>query len=87
MSEGSTHPGSAKQAVTATGEEARSPYFTPRRLGATAPHDCSIWSVDYRETSDSPAAGTLPDRIRRIEDPNLASQLKILMNAGMGVRV
>jgi hypothetical protein len=69
-------------------EEARSPYFAPRRLGATAPHDCSIWSVDYRDVGDTPAnpTRTLTD-VRLLEDETLTDQLQILMDAGMRVRV
>jgi hypothetical protein len=68
-------------------EEARSPYFAPRRLGATAPHDCFIWSVDHRDVGDLQAAGIGPSNIRRLEDETFTDQLQILMEAGLRVRV
>lgn len=37
----------AVQRVEAMGlDTASSPYFAPRRLGATAPHECEIWTTD-----------------------------------------
>jgi hypothetical protein len=68
-------------------EEARSPYFAPRRLGATAPHDCSIWSVDHRDVGDPQTGGRVPADIRRLEDETLTDQLQMLMEAGLRVRV
>jgi hypothetical protein len=66
----------------------RSPYFSPRRLGATAPHDCTIWSVDYREQRQPDSEPTVQQTgIRRLEDENLTSQLQLLMNAGLRVRI
>lgn len=30
-------------------DQAAFPYFSPRRLGASAVADCKMWSVDFRE--------------------------------------
>lgn len=88
MSEQNPYSGATDQPAAAAEMQARSPYFTPRRLGATAPHDCSIWSVDYREESDpTPSGMPGPQGLRRLEDENLTEQLEILMNAGLRVRV
>jgi hypothetical protein len=85
MSDDKSQSGTTQEPVTM---QPRSPYFSPRRLGATAPHDCTIWSVDYREQREtsSGSAAARPD-IRRLEDENLTSQLRLLMNAGLRVRI
>jgi hypothetical protein len=68
-------------------QEARTPFFTPRRLGATAPHDCSIWSVDYRDVGDSATGAPPADDTRRLEDESLTEQLQTLMDAGLQVQI
>lgn len=78
----------AALAVTAKEEGPRSPYFSPRRLGATAPHDCRLWSLDLRdgrigEGDDDTVLGNEP--VRRLEDPDLLDQLELLLDAGLRV--
>jgi hypothetical protein len=67
-------------------ETARYPYFAPRRLGATAPHDCSIWRVDYRDTRDARSSrGFDSAELRTLEDPETLAELKQLLEAGLSV--
>jgi hypothetical protein len=62
----------------------RSPYFEPRRLGATAPGDCRVWSLDTQD--GGPEATPDPGQpLRRLEDPDLLPQLTLLLNAGLRV--
>lgn len=69
-------------------EESSTLFFTPRRLGATAPHDCSIWSVDYRDVGGPvPSESTAPENTRRLGDESLTEQLKTLMDAGLQVQI
>jgi hypothetical protein len=69
-------------------DSARSPYFTPRRLGATAPHDCKIWRLDFREGKPGSAAARVEagEPIRRLEDEGLLDELELLLDAGLRVR-
>jgi hypothetical protein len=76
------------QQVASTGDEdtgARTPYFMPRRLGATAPHDCSNWSLDYRDGQEQPNPADPEQPIRTLEDENLVPQLNLLLDAGRRV--
>jgi hypothetical protein len=67
-------------------ETARYPYFAPRRLGATAPHDCRIWRVDYRDTPSARSAPEFdPAELRTLDDPSTLSGLKHLLDAGLSV--
>ena len=59
------------------------PYFAPRSLGATAPHDCTIWAVDLREPDDTEQGSA----VRRLDDPSLESTLDDLLQAGLKVRL
>ena len=72
-------------------ETPRSPYFVPRRLGATAPHDCMLWTVDYRETgsaSQEPPSGTAEgESLRTFEDADLPDRLGSIIDAGLTVPV
>jgi hypothetical protein len=61
---------------------AQFPAFDARQLGATAPHDCSIWSADYRDKGD----GESPEDVRRLTDPGVPDQLDLLLQAGLCVR-
>jgi hypothetical protein len=64
---------------------ARTPYFMPRRLGATAPHDCSNWSLDYRDDHEQANVADNDQPIRRLEDESLVPQLNLLLDAGRRV--
>lgn len=46
-----TSPGPDPSAIGAPPDpdQASFPYFSPRRLGASAVADCKMWSVDFRE--------------------------------------
>jgi hypothetical protein len=78
----------AEPAAKAAEEEARTLFFTPRRLGATAPHNCSIWSVDYRDDGDTECDGSAsPPDTRRLEDESFTEELRTLMDAGLQVRI
>jgi hypothetical protein len=84
----SAAPPDDEAVVSAFEEEAGSLFFTPRRLGATAPHDCSIWSVDYRDGGDSFSEGQMSgDDTRRLDDESLTEQLQTLMVAGLQVKL
>jgi hypothetical protein len=89
MSDVVPEPERDEQPPAAGEQSARSPYFTPRRLGATAPHDCEIWRLDFREgmPADSAAARAEADEpIRRLEDEGLLDELGLLLDAGLRVR-
>jgi hypothetical protein len=65
---------------------ARIPYFAPRRLGANAPHDRSLWRVDFRKGksiggSKNGSPGSEKGRIRSLGDENLKSQIELLLKA------
>lgn len=63
-------------------------YFAPRRLGATAPHSCMSWAVDYRANDDDAASkgeGAGADAVRHIGDDGLVEQINRLLNAGLRV--
>jgi hypothetical protein len=61
-------------------------YFAPRRLGATAPHSCTIWDVDYRAPSDASAKhDDRPSEMRHIGDAGLTTQIDRLLKAGLRV--
>jgi hypothetical protein len=76
-----------KQELSPADDEtgARTPYFMPRRLGATAPHDCSNWSLDYRDGQEQPTQTGNDQPIRRLEDESLVPQLNLLLDAGRRV--
>jgi hypothetical protein len=84
----STAPPDDEAAVSVFEEDAGSLFFTPRLLGATAPHDCSIWSVDYRDGGDpSPEGQMTEEDTRRLDDESLTEQLQTLMVAGLQVKL
>lgn len=56
-------------------------YFMPRGLGATAPHDCATWDVDYRASCDD---GDEPLDRRRLDDEDITEQIERLLDAGRG---
>jgi hypothetical protein len=65
-------------------ETARYPHFAPRRLGETAPHDCRIWRVDYRDPSGGQDGEVeKPPGVRSLDDPETLDQLKVLLEAGL----
>jgi hypothetical protein len=69
-------------------QDAGTLFFSPRRLGATAPHDCSIWSVDYRDGGDpSGERQTSGGDTRSLGDESLTAQLETLMVAGLQVKI
>jgi hypothetical protein len=69
-------------------QDAGALFFTPRRLGATAPHDCSIWSVDYRDGGDPHYEDQTPgEDTRSLGDESLTAQLETLMVAGLQVKL
>lgn len=61
-------------------------YFAPHRLGATAPHDCSIWRVDFRDSGELRQAsdGSRSD-LRQLDDSDMPAQLGHLLEAGLRV--
>jgi hypothetical protein len=84
----STAPPNDEAVVSVFEEDAGSLFFTPRRLGATAPHDCSIWSVDYRDGGDPSSEGQMSgEDTRRLDDESLTEQLETLMVAGLQVKL
>jgi hypothetical protein len=61
------------------------PYFSPRRIGATAPHHREIWVVDYRETGDPETDAQFDPPLRTIHDPGFPEQLQQLLDAGLRI--
>ena len=62
---------------------AQVPYFSARRLGATAAHDCSHWRVDFRAGRDARE----PSDLRRIDDNDIVDQLNLLNAAGLRAKL
>lgn len=73
-------------------EVARIPYFAPRRLGATASHDSSLWRVDFRKDKaeaglEGGSPGSKTGRVRKLGDENLQSQIELLLKAARRARL
>ncbi len=68
-------------------DEAQNPFFSPRRLGATAPACPEAFAVDYRDTGEPLEVAPGEPPLRTIEDATLTDQLGILMMASLQVKL